>query len=193
MTDPAPSFAIIPVPYGKPPAGAIAHGPLSAVFEHVLGSRARADAEALVKRAADAAEQEREREQREQEVLSDGIRTIADGVAKLSRRLDLLLRSRDARRRLDFASEATKQMLELPKDAPSPDRLFDAAMEPGGELHPLQAKDPAEHQPKPDDQGALPNELERGAPPETGNYPSLEDPSRKQAPQPVSISLNKEC
>jgi hypothetical protein len=53
------TFAIIPVP-GKPPADAVAHRPISAVMEYVLDSKARVEAEALVKRAEQAAEQERE-------------------------------------------------------------------------------------------------------------------------------------
>ena len=65
MTDPVQSFAIIEVPEGShPPAGAIAHGPLD-VIECVIGSKARAEAEALIARADQAAEEEREREQRE--------------------------------------------------------------------------------------------------------------------------------
>jgi hypothetical protein len=44
ITDPYQRFAIIPVPYGKPPAGAIAHGPMTAISEHILGSKARAEA-----------------------------------------------------------------------------------------------------------------------------------------------------
>ena len=55
----------------------------------MLGSKARAEAETLVARADQAAEREREREQREQELFADGIRAIADNVAKLSRRLAL--------------------------------------------------------------------------------------------------------
>jgi hypothetical protein len=190
MTDPS-TFAIIPVPYGKPPADAIAHGPMSAVMQHVLSSRARAEALALVKRADAAAEEERRRAQREQQIFSEGIRAIADGIGQLSRRLDEIERSRDARRRLDAASEATKQMLELPKDAADLDLSADDTPAPSGELRPLEA--PTAHQPETDDQGALPRQLERGAPPQTGNYPTLEDLPRKQVPQPVAISLNKEC
>jgi hypothetical protein len=182
MTDPAPSFAIIPVRYGKPPAEAIMHGPLSAVMEHVLGSKARADALALVARADEAAAEEREREQREQEILSDGIRAVADGIQQLSRRLDALVRSRDARRRLDFASEATREMLELPKDAPA-----DFASEPGGELHSVGPEDPEKHQPEADDQGDLPRELERGAPPMLGTEPTIEDPPHRQVAQPIAL------
>ena len=188
MADPAPSFAIVPVHDNKVPAGAIAHGPLNVITERVLSSKARTEALALVARADEAAEQEREREQREQEILSDGIRAFTDGIADLSRRLDALVQSRDARRKLDAASEATKEMLELPKDPPELDLSpADTVPAPSGELRPQQAKDPKEHQPEADDQGALPRELERGAPPETGNYPTLEDPQPPQVPQPIAL------
>jgi hypothetical protein len=179
-------FAIIPVPYGKPPADCIMHGPMQAVMQHVLGSKARVEAEALIARADAAAEQEREREQREQHIVSEGIRAFADGIADLSRRLDVLVRSRDARRRLDAASEATRHMLQLPKDAPEFD-LSDDTPSPSGELRPLQAKDPAEHDPTADDQGDLPRELEKGAPPMLGTEPTIEDPPHPQVSQPIAL------
>jgi hypothetical protein len=184
MTDPTPNFAIIQVPEGsQPPAGAIATGPMSIITENVLGSRARAEAEALVKRAADAAEQEREREEREQELTANAIREIADGIKRLGQRIDAIEQSRDDRRKLDAASEATEEMLQLPKDAPDPEAPSDtlAPPAPTGELHPLAAKDPAEHEPVAD-QGNLPPELERGAPPDPGNYPELKDPPRSREP-----------
>jgi hypothetical protein len=192
MADPAPSFAIVPVRDNKVPASAIMHGPMDVVAESILGSRARADAEALVKRAADAAEQEREREQHEQELFAEGVRALRDGILKISHRIDALMQSRDVRRRLDFASETTRKQLELPKDPPELD-LTDDTPSPSGELRPLEAKDPKEHQPAAGDQGDLPRELERGAPAQTGNYPTLEDPQQPQVAQPVAISLNKEC
>jgi hypothetical protein len=42
------------------------------------------------------------------------------------------------------------------------------------------------------DQGDLPEELLKDAPPKTGDYPTLEEPPELQVPQPVSVSLNKE-
>jgi hypothetical protein len=78
MTDRIGSFAIIPC--DKPPAGAIAYGPLDVIMEPVLDSKARAEPEALVARADARAEQEREHEQREQELFADGIRAIAAGI-----------------------------------------------------------------------------------------------------------------
>ena len=140
MTEPTSAFAIIPLT-GKPPDNAIVHGSLNAVTQCVLGSKARFEAELLIARA-DAAEEEREREQREQQVLTEGIRALADSVAKLSSRLDALEQSPDIRHQLDAASEATAKMQALPKNA-----LADHTPQPSGELHALEPKDPSEHQP----------------------------------------------
>jgi hypothetical protein len=93
-------FALIRLPNSKVPADAIVHGSMSCVMQSVLDSKARNEALDLLARADMPAEQEREREQREQEIVSDGIHAIADGIAKLSRRLDALVQSRDARRKL---------------------------------------------------------------------------------------------
>jgi hypothetical protein len=125
-----------------PDGAVIAQGSLSAVTQPILGSRSRAEALAIIARADRAAEQERAREQREQEIVSDGIRVLADGINKLDRRLDAIIRSRAARRKLDAASEATAKMLAFPKDAPA-----DHTPQPSGELHALEPKDPSEHQP----------------------------------------------
>ena len=111
----------------------------------LLDGKGHVDVDALIARADQAtelAEQKREREQQEQEVLAEGVRAIAEGITQLSRRLDSIEQSRDARRKLDAASEATKKMLALPKDAPA-----DETHQPGGELHALEPKDPSEHQP----------------------------------------------
>jgi hypothetical protein len=82
-------FALIRVPDGcKAPDDVIAHGSLNAITERVMSSKARSDALELLARADAAAEEEREREQREQQVLTEGIRALADSVAKLSSRLD---------------------------------------------------------------------------------------------------------
>jgi hypothetical protein len=169
-----------------PDGAVIAQGSLSAVTQPILSSRSRADAEALIKRAADATEEERERKQREQEIFDEGARALHDGVLKLSHRLDALEQSRDVRRKLDAASEATEQMLRLPKDRPTLD-FADTTPSPSGELHALAAKDPAEHQPVTGDQGDLPRQLQRGAPPQPGNYPTLEQSPSPQVAQPVAL------
>ena len=141
MTEPTSAFAIIPLT-GKPPDNAIVHGSLNAVTQCVLGSKARFEAELLIARADAAAEEEREREQQEQQVMAEGIRAIADGIAELSRRLDEIERSQITRHKLDAASEATAKMQALPKNA-----LADHTPQPSGELHALEPKDPSEHQP----------------------------------------------
>jgi hypothetical protein len=189
-------FALIRLPNGKVPADAIVHGSMSCVMQSVLDSKARNEALDLLARADAAAEQEREREQREQQVITEGIRAIADGIAKLSRRLDAIERSRDARRQLDAISEATEQLLALPKDVPADD-----TPSPTGELHALPPKDGEQYQPAADmggvplsyravptsfvhsgDQGELPPELERRTPP-SGTEPVL-DPAELAHPPP---------
>jgi hypothetical protein len=176
-------FALIRVPAGcKAPGDVIAHGSLAAVTERVLSSQARSDALDLLARADAAAEEEHEREQRERVLLADGIRALADSMAKLSRRIDAIERSRDARRQLDAASAATAKMLALPKE--------DETYEPGGELHTVGPEDPEKHRPAAD-QGALPPELLKEAPPELGTEPTIEDPPRPQQPQPVAVSLHE--
>jgi hypothetical protein len=124
-----------------PDGEVIMQGSLSAVMQCVADSKARKEAEALIARADQAAEQERERVEREREMFAEGVRAIADGVLELHHRIDKLLKSRDARRKLDAVSEATKERLALPKDAPDDD----FAPSPSGELHQLGPKDPAEH------------------------------------------------
>ena len=163
-----------------PDGDLIARGSMSAVSEHVLGSKARAEAEALVARADAAAAEEREREQRTQELFADGIRSIADNITKLSRRLDAIERSRDARQELDAASEATAQLLALPKDAPDPDApepkaSADYTAHPGGELHSIKANDPDEHQPSGGGDAHVSDPAELAHPPPSQQPIAIED------------------
>jgi hypothetical protein len=131
------------------------------------------------------------------------VRKIADGILKLTHRLDQLEQERETRRALDAATEVTQQMLAIPKDAPDPEAPGDDTHEhvPGGELHDLP---PKEEPQLTADQGNLPEELLEGAPPETGNYPTLEAPNDarrrarpyKRAPQSypqVAVSLTSEA
>jgi hypothetical protein len=169
-----------------PDGGIIAQGSLSAVTQPILNSRSRAEALTIIARADQAAEEQREREQQERDVFAEGVRALRDGILKLSHRVDALVQSRDARRKLDAASEATRQMLELPKDPPALD-FADTTPSPSGELHALAPKDPAEHQPVTGDQGDLPKELSKGAPPQLGTEPTIEDPQSPQQPQPIAL------
>jgi hypothetical protein len=106
-----------------------------ALIKGPYGSTRPSDAIALVARADADAEEEREREQREQQVLTEGIRALADSIAKLSSRLDALEQSPNIRHQLDAASEATAKMQALPKNA-----LADHTPQPSGELHALKPK-----------------------------------------------------
>jgi hypothetical protein len=185
------SFALIRVPDGcKAPGDVIAHGSMSSVTQCLLDSVARSKAEALLARADEAAEQEKQREQREQQLITEGVRALHDRLDDFGRRLDAIERSRDARRQLDAQSAATEKMLALPKgsalNAPA-----DETHQPGGELHVIGPEDPEkQHQPAAD-QGDLPEELVKQAPGELGNYPTLEEQPRRQISQPVAISLNE--
>ena len=198
-------FAIIPVE-GKPPTNTIMHGSMSAIMERVADSKARTEAEKVIARAEQAAAELEQQQQREQQVIADGVRKFADGISDLTRRVDELEQARETRRALDAATEVTQQMLTIPKGAPDPDAPDDDAPGhvPGGELHDLPAKDPEQlGQTATADQGNLPEELLEGAPPETGNYPTLEAPNDarrrarpyKRAPQTypqVAVSLTSE-
>jgi hypothetical protein len=191
-------FAIVPVEH-KPPANSIMHGSMSAVLERVADSKARSEATALIRRAADAAVELKAQQEREQAAVETGVRKIADGILKLTHRLDQLEQERETRRALDAATEVTQQMLAIPKDAPDPEAPADETHVPSGELHDVAAKE--EEQLAVRDQGDLPEELLEGAPPEFGNYPTLEADARpargrikrappRQYPQ-VAVSLNE--
>src|SRR6516164_9178342 len=138
-------FAIVPVS-DKPPANAIMHGSMSAVMERVADSKARKDAEAVIARAGQAAAELEQQQQREQQIVADGVRKFADGILELTHRLDQLEQERETRRALDAATEVTQQMLAIPKDAPDPEAPDDDTHEhvPGGELHDLPPKEKPE-------------------------------------------------
>jgi len=205
LNDANAEFAIVPVS-DKPPANAIMHGSMSAVMERVADSKARKEAEAVIARAADAAAELEQQQQREQAAIDDGVRKIADGILELTHRLDQLEQERETRRALDAATEVTQQMLAIPKDAPDPEAPADETPAPAGELTVIPPSHPEDKEQlaASEDQGNLPEELLEGAPPETGNYPTLEAPNDarrrarpyKRAPQTypqVAVSLTSEA
>jgi hypothetical protein len=196
-------FAIIPVE-GKPPTNTIMHGSMSAIMERVADSKARTEAEKVIARAGQAAAELEQQQQREQQIIADGVRKFADGILELTHRVDQLEQERETRRALDAATEVTQQMLAIPKDAPDPEAPADETPAPGGELTVIPPSHPEDKEQlaASEDQGNLPPELLEGAPPETGNYPTLEAPNDarrrarpyKRAPQTypqVAVSLNE--
>ena len=196
-------FAIVPVS-DKPPANAIMHGSMSAVMERVADSKARKDAEAVIARAGQAAAELEQQQQREQQIVADGVRKFADGILELTHRLDQLEQERETRRALDAATEVTQQMLAIPKDAPDPEAPADETPAPTGELHDVPPSHPADKEQlaASEDQGNLPPELLEGAPPPSGTAPTIgfEDARRARArpyktaphtyPQ-IAVSLNE--
>ena len=208
LNDANAEFAIVPVAEGKPPQNAIAHGSMSAVMERIADSKARSEAEKVIARAEQAAAELEQQQQREQQVIADAVGKFAAGISDLTRRVDQLEQERETRRALDAATEVTREMLAIPKDAPDPEasEADDApAHIPGGELHDLPAKDPEQlGQTATTDQGDLPEELLEKTPPEPGTAPTIafEDARRGRArarpyktaphtyPQ-VAVSLNE--
>jgi len=132
----------------------------------------------------------------EQQIVADGVSTMLDGLAQLRKRLDQLERSQADRRKLDAASEAARERLEIPKQPV----VRDEVPAPSDELTMLPAPQPedraqlaaGEHERE--DQGNLRRDLEVGAPPDPGTEPEF-DPAELDKPpdlprNPVAISLN---
>ena len=185
LNDANAEFAIVPVSEGKPPQNAIAHGSMSAVMERVADSKARTEAEKVIARAGQAAAELEQQQQREQQIVADGVRKFADGILELTHRLDQLEQERETRRALDAATEVTQQMLAIPKDAPDPEAPADETPAPTGELHDVPPSHPADKEQlaASEDQGNLPPELLEGAPPPSGTAPTIafEDARRARA------------
>jgi hypothetical protein len=137
MMKPGPQelFAIIPV-YDKPPAGAIAHGSMSAVMEHVVDSQTRNDSQQLLKDAAAALGVLEHVQDREAALQERQIRAFCDSVGKLSRRLDALEAKRKEQARRDAEAEA-KAIADYLDSLPDPDDPNQ-----GGDLSPVGATTP---------------------------------------------------
>jgi hypothetical protein len=206
MTNPD-RFAIIRLPDGPPPAGAIAVGPLSTVMEYIPQSLARekrereADNLAMrsLKIAADTALRadaviERERAAKAQTdaaraVMSDAIRRFADDVLKLSHRFDQIEQRKIADALRDLPDRDDPQG----RSEAEQQEALDSGGLPSAPLPPphgdnQEAELAIEHN---DDQGDLPAELQHGAPAQPGNYAfhPVDEPPR-QVPQPTAVGLN---
>jgi hypothetical protein len=171
MTNPD-RFAIIRLPDGPPPTGAIAVGPLSTVMEYIPQSLAREkrqrEADNLTLRslkiAADTALRadaviEREHRPRAQAdaaqaIMSDAINRFAGDVAKLGQRFDEIERQKIA---------------DALRDLPDPD----AAPDDGDLEAPKPSKTEAGIVLGDQNPGDLPEGLLAGAPPPLGSYPAL--------------------
>jgi hypothetical protein len=113
------------------------------------------------------------------------------------RRLDAKRKADQERRAQEDAVRAEQeQILQYLETHPEPGASTDDTHQQSGELHALEPPDKEHLDPEVEvDQGDLPNELEKGAPPLSGNYvePDPEDlggpKDPKQVPQPVAVSL----
>ena len=199
MSDPE-QFAIVPVEGNSPPE-AIVVGPMSEVTSYIGQSIARIEEE---QRLAESQAEAAEVAQHQSEIRAHAAQILTDGMARLSARLDAFVASKQARadqqQRDAEAAEIARveAMLETLPDPDTPDApvLRDSSHAPSGDLHSIAPVDreplDPENEPDPDDPentraeavtGAMPKELDKGAPPEAGEYtPTSPPPSPYRDP-----------
>jgi hypothetical protein len=167
----------------------IASGSMSAVTEPILDSQSRAAAQQLVRDAALAEEKIAEQQEHEQALRERQVAAFCADVDRVARRLDVIEAQREEAQARADEEEAERIRKEM-DSWPDPDDP--ALYTPGGELHTVAPSDPGTA-----DQGALPAELRKGAPPESGNYPTpdpseLENPETPAQRSPVGVSMMSE-
>src|SRR6516162_172000 len=114
--DPAARFAVIPLGRDdQVPENAIAHGSWNALGPLLFDTRPLIAALDLAARTVALAEQEHGHQAREQQIAE---KALADGMLQLQHRIDALARNQKDRRKLDAASEAARELLEIPQDKP---------------------------------------------------------------------------
>jgi hypothetical protein len=159
----------------------------------------------------------REELEAQQRQTAEAASRVADIGVHLMDQVEALMVRQDKQRRLDAkrkadqerraqeqaACEEQAEILQYlaanpePGGAPTgdPRAETDETHHPTGDLHALGPVDKERFDPEADDQGALPRELLKGAPANSGNYvePDLEElgspKDPKQVPQPVAVSL----
>jgi hypothetical protein len=133
------------------------------------------------------------------------VQHLCDQVAAMQERINRLADELEARQRADAEKERHQRRFDeeppLPPDIEAkqasapPAKIEDEAHHPGGELHTLSpSEDPEDPdlEIEEDDEGTLPEELQKGVPPNPSTYPNQDLPKPSVVSQPVSISLNKE-
>jgi hypothetical protein len=182
-----------------PDGAEIANGPLSLLDEAL---RARSTAEGAIAAAARAAGQmariearsdaldrkERDLERREdacRAIQSDAIRRFADGVLELRHRLDRIERQRIADALRDLPDSDDPEGRSENQRLAEADYLSPAPLPPPhGDEQEVETVLERER----GDQGDLAAELLKNAPPQPGNYQTLDEPP-KQVSQPIAVSL----
>jgi multidrug efflux pump subunit AcrA (membrane-fusion protein) len=178
----------------------IASGSMSAVTEPILDSKSRAAAQQLVRDAAEAKDLIAQQQEEAEELRARQVRAFCDGVARLTQRLDVIEQQREEQVRQD-EEEEQRRIQDYLDSLPNPDNEPPPHV-PGthfntGDLHSIPASKPEDEQQLEADQGALPAELRKGAPPESGNYPvsdpaELEYPETQKQRAPVAVSMMSE-
>jgi hypothetical protein len=190
-TDPG-LFQITRIPAGEKPApGALAHGSIGPILEHLNGNRRAVDAIAKAEAAVVRAEA----------IIRNHNEALADALAKVSGRIDEFeariagLRKSEAERRNFDAETAGLQRYALPPEASADDK------QPGSveTVHPPSAEERYDPEGRAGDTatGATPRELGRNVPAAggSGTEPELDPaelayPSVPKYRDPAAVSLN---
>jgi hypothetical protein len=183
MPDQNERFYIAPVE-GKAPPESIVIGPMSEVMEYIGGSIARIEKE---KRLALAERDAEETAKFQAEARASAAQMLVDGLEHLSGRIDAYEARKKAhadqqrRDKEEAEAAAIEEMLSLLPDPDNPHAMgddgdFEAVIPP---------PDTERHDPEHRNEaatGAMPNELDIGAPPQPGDYtPTLPPPSPYRA------------
>jgi hypothetical protein len=205
MTTPDEMFAVVPYS-GKAPDEAIIKGNLSQVTEYIPQSVSREEAEQRLaeaeQRAAEVAMQQDEIRAHAAQILSDGLERLATRLDTFITRKQAFAdqQKRDAEAAEIARVEAMLDILPDPDTPNTPDvetALRDSSHAPSGDLHSIAPMDKepfdreGEGEPDPDDPeneddpetraeavtGAMPPELDKGAPPEAGEYAPTSPPA----------------
>jgi hypothetical protein len=175
-------FAIVPVEGNSPPE-AIVVGPMSEVTSYIGQSIARIEEE---QRLAQAKEEAAAVSLQQDEIRAHAVQILTDGMARLSERLDAFVARRqeraDQQKRDAEAAEIARieAMLETLPDPDTPDAMRDSSHAPSGDLHSIAPVDKEPLDPEDVEDavtGAMPPELDKGAPPEAGQYTPTSPPA----------------
>jgi hypothetical protein len=177
MNNQAERFAIVPIE-GKSPPEAIVVGPMSEVMEYIGGSIARNEKEAKLAQAERDAANTAEYQA---EVRACAVQILGDGLTRLGERLDAFEarkaeRAEELERQEEEAqAEAIEEML---SGLPGPDNP--SAMGDDGDFEAvIPPRDTEKHNPEHRNEAAtgdMPRELDKGAPPQPGDYLSTTPP-----------------
>jgi hypothetical protein len=208
MSGPDELFEILPVD-GKPSPESIVIGPMSEVMEYIGGSNARNEKEQQIAQAVRDAEQT---ERHQQEVRECAAQILADGLTHLSERMDQFETRKQERadqlQRQAEAAEVARIETELAA-LPDPDNPLATgddgdleAIKPPPDTKKFDPNNPDPDAPASGDTaeggdvsarteaatGSMPKELDKGAPPQPGDYLSTTPPESPYR-SPASIGL----